>query len=205
MKSVLAFLPFSQFFLFFECQRHFSEVGQHILSNKVEVNLDLLCGLRVLNGLNKLGAVVLGVVRNRPEGIGNQRKNRFGADSVLCGAERSNGIFPVLAASVLRNTLAVIGAVDIHLAAAVGAVHQAGQRVRLAPAVRVAFHICPDALHVVKGFLVDDGLMGVFKNRPLALWNIVAFLVLKVLAGLKIDGMAYPLAGNLIINKHIQI
>ena len=55
--------------------------------------------------------------------------------------------------------------------------------------------ICPDALHIVKGFLVDDGLMAVLENRPLAFVNIVAFLVLKVLAGLKIDGVAqiFPL------------
>ena len=84
---------------------------------------------------------------------------------------------------------------DIHLAAAVGAVHQASQRMGLAPAVRVAPDIRPDALHIVKGFLVDDGLMGVFKNRPLAFVNIVAFLVLEVLAGLEIDGVAqvFPL------------
>ncbi len=35
--------------------------------------------------------------------------------------------FAVLAASILRVTLAVIDAMDIHLAAAIGAVHQAGQ------------------------------------------------------------------------------
>ena len=109
---------------------------------------------------------------------------------MLRGAKRSDGVFSVLAASVLRNALAVIGAMNIHLAAAVGAVHQTSQRVCLAPAVRVTFHICPDALHVVKGFLVDDGFMGVFKDCPLALWNIVAFLILEVLAGLEIDGMA---------------
>ena len=78
---------------------------------------------------------------------------------------------------------------DIHLAAAVGAVHQPGQRVRLAPAVRVAFYIRPDALHIVKSLLVDNGFVGIFKNCPLALWNVVAFLVLEVLAGLEIDGM----------------
>ncbi len=32
--------------------------------------------------------------------------------------------------------------------------------------------------------------MGILKNRPLAFVNIVAFLVLEVLAGLEIDGMA---------------
>ena len=33
----------------------------------------------------------------------------------------------------------------------------------LAPAVRVAPDICPDALHIVKGFLIDDGLMGILE------------------------------------------
>ena len=59
----------------------------------------------------------------------------------------------------------------------------------LAPAVRVTPDICPDTLHIVKGFLVDDGLMGILKNRPLAFVNIVAFLVLEVLAGLEIDSV----------------
>ena len=65
----------------------------------------------------------------------------------------------------------------------------------LAPAVRVTPDICPDTLHIVKGFLVDDGLMGILENRPLAFVNIVAFLVLEVLAGLEIDGVAqvFPL------------
>ena len=42
MKLVLAFFTFPQFFLFFRRQRHFSEVGRHIFSDKVKVNLDLL-------------------------------------------------------------------------------------------------------------------------------------------------------------------
>ena len=54
---------------------------------------------------------------------------------------------------------------------------------------RQAPDICPDALHIVKGFLVDDGLMGILENRPLTFVNIVAFLVLEVLAGLEIDGV----------------
>ena len=60
----------------------------------------------------------------------------------------------------------------------------------LAPAVRVTPDICPDTLHIVKGFLVDDGLMGILENRPLAFVNIMAFLVLEVLAGLEVDRMA---------------
>ena len=110
-----------------------------------------------------------------------------------CGAvcrRASAWDFAVLAASKLWVTLAIIDTMNIHLAAAIGTVHQAGQRVGLAPAVRVTPDICPDTLHIVKGFLVDDGLMGILKNRPLAFVYIVAFLVLEVFAGLEIDGVA---------------
>ena len=68
--------------------------------------------------------------------------------------------------------------------------HQAGQRMGLPKAVRVASGVSPDTLHIVKGFLVDDGLVGVLKNRPLAFIHIVAFLVLEMLAGFEIDRMA---------------
>lgn len=84
----------------------------------------------------------------------------------------------------------VICCEHLNLAAAIGAVHQAGQGMGLPKAVRVASGVSPDTLHIVKGFLVDNGLMGVLENRPLAFVNIVAFLVLEVLAGLEIDCMA---------------
>ena len=60
----------------------------------------------------------------------------------------------------------------------------------LPKAVRVASGVSPDTLHIVKGLLVDDGLMGILENRPFAFIHIVAFLVLEVLAGLEIDRMA---------------
>lgn len=41
------------------------------------------------------------------------------------------------------------------------------------------------SLHVVKGFLVYDGLMGVPENRSFVLVYIMAFLVLEVLSSLK--------------------
>ena len=90
----------------------------------------------------------------------------------------------------MRDSLAVVGAVDVHLAAAIGTIHEAGQGVDFSEAVRVAPDIPPDSLHVVKGFLVDNRLMGVLKNRPFAFVHIMAFLVLKVLAGLEVDRMA---------------
>ena len=55
---------------------------------------------------------------------------------VLCGAELSNRDFAVLGASILRNTLAVVGTVDIHLATAVGTIKQASEGSSFAPAVR---------------------------------------------------------------------
>ena len=53
----------------------------------------------------------------------------------------------------MRNALAVVGAVDIHLAAAVGAIEQAREGSCFAPAVRVASDIPTDFLHKVKGLL----------------------------------------------------
>ena len=150
----------------------------------------LLGGLRFLYGADKLGPVIPGILRDGPEHIGNQGQNSFGLDTVLCGAKGADRVLPILAASVLRDALTVVGTVNIHLAAAIGAVHQAGQGMGLPKAVRVASGVSPDTLHIVKGFLVDDGLMGILENRPLAFVNIVAFLVLEVLAGLEIDRMA---------------
>ena len=126
----------------------------------------LLGGLRFLDGADKLGPVISGILRDGPEHIGYQGQDSLSPNAVLCGAKGADRVLTVLAASKLWVTLAVIDAMDIHLAAAVGAVHQAGQRVGLAPAVRVAPDICPDTLHIVEGFLVDDGLMGILENRP---------------------------------------
>ena len=53
----------------------------------------------------------------------------------------------------MRNALAVVGAVDIHLAAAIGAIEQAREGSCFAPAVRVASDIPTDFLHKVKCLL----------------------------------------------------
>ena len=90
----------------------------------------------------------------------------------------------------MRNALAVVGAVDIHLAAAIGTIEQAREGSCFAPAVRVASDIPTDFLHKVKGLLVNDRLMGILKNRPFVLRDIMAFLVLEVLSGLEIDGVS---------------
>ena len=53
----------------------------------------------------------------------------------------------------MRNALAVVGSVDIHLAAAIGTIKQACEGSCFAPAVRVASDIPTDFLHKVKGLL----------------------------------------------------
>lgn len=83
---------------------------------------------------------------------------------------------------ILGNTLAVVGMVDIYLATAVGTIKQASEGSSFAPAVRVASDISSDFLHKVKSWLVDDWLMGIFKNRSFVLWHIMVFRVLKMLA-----------------------
>ena len=90
----------------------------------------------------------------------------------------------------MRNALAVVCAVDIHLAAAIGAIKQACEWRGLAPAVRVASDLAADFLHKVKGLLVNDGFVRILKNRPFVLRDIMTFLVLEVLSGLEIDGVS---------------
>ena len=123
----------------------------------------LLAGLGLLHFSDKRRPVRFGKIGNRLEHPGNQVKYDFFIDAVLGGAERSNGDFAVLSASVLMDTLAVVGAVDIHFPPAISTIHQPCQRCGLAPAVRVSLDISPDTLHVVKGFLVDDSVMGVLE------------------------------------------
>ena len=76
---------------------------------------------------------------------------------------------------------------DVHLASTIGA--QTSQRCGLTPAVRVSLCVSPDTLHIVKGVLVNNGLMGVLKNHPIALVYIVALFILKVLAGFEVHCM----------------
>ena len=89
----------------------------------------------------------------------------------------------------MRNPPAIVGAVDIHLAATIGTIEQTCEGSRFAPAVWITPYIAADFLRQIKGLLVDNGFMGILKDRPFILRNIVAFLVLKVLAGLEIDGI----------------
>ena len=49
---------------------------------------------------------------------------------------------------------------DIHLTAATSAVHQSYEWVRFAPTIGITLYPSSDTLYVVKGFLVDNRLMG---------------------------------------------
>ena len=61
---------------------------------------------------------MLGIFGNSFEHFGNKGQYHIFIDTVLCRAELSNWDFAVLGTGILRNTLAVVGTVDIHLAAA---------------------------------------------------------------------------------------
>ena len=113
----------------------------------------LLAGLHFLHHTDKLGSVMLGILGNSFEHFGNKGQYHIFIDTVLCRAELSNWDFAVLGTGILRNTLAVVGAVDIHLATAIGAIEQAREGSCFAPAVRVASDIPTDFLHKVKGLL----------------------------------------------------
>ena len=107
--------------------------------------------------------VGLGIVSDGPEHTGNEVKHDSLIDTMLGEAKHSNSGLAVLPTGILRNALAIVGTVDVHLAAAISAIEQAGQRRGLTPTIRVTLDISPDALHTVEGFLVDDGSMGILE------------------------------------------
>ena len=94
----------------------------------------LLAGLRFLYHSDKLGSVMLCIFGNGFEHFGNKGQYHIFIDTVLCRAELSNWDFAVLGTGILRNTLAVVGTVDIHLAAAIGTIKQACEGSCFAPA-----------------------------------------------------------------------
>ena len=88
----------------------------------------------------------------------------------------------------MRNALAVVGAVDIHLAAAIGAIEQAREGSCFAPAVRVASDIPTDFLHKVKGLLGAAITLHAIYNLLIAYGGAVQYIayalpVLLVTAG----------------------
>ena len=77
----------------------------------------------------------------------------------------------------------------IHHAATVSTEQQTAQGIGLAPAIRIAPDVLAEALHVIEGGLIHDGLMRILNDRPLILIHVMAFLVLEVLSGLEVAGM----------------
>lgn len=68
----------------------------------------------------------------------------------------------ILSPGVLMDTLAIVYAMNVHLPAAVGAVHESGQRRSLAPAVGVATDVPADALDVIERLLIVSLCEGCF-------------------------------------------
>ena len=132
----------------------------------------LLAGLCLLHFPDERRPVGLSIIADGLEHIRHQGQDYLFRDTMLGRTASANGDFAVLGASVLRGTLAVVGAVNIHLAAAIGTVDQPGQRCGLPKTVRIAFGVAPDALHTVEGFLVDDSLGALRICRYLAEQNI---------------------------------
>jgi hypothetical protein len=61
--------------------------------------------------------------------------------------------------------------------------------VSIAPTIGITPHVAPYALYIDERVLGDNWVMGVFKYRPFALVNVVAFLVFEMLAGLEVTIM----------------
>ena len=99
------------------------------------------------------------------EHFGNKGQYHIFIDTVLCRAELSNWDFAVLGTGILRNALAVVGTVDIHLAAAIGTIKQACEGSCFAPAVRVASDIPTDFLHMKMLFCCADDVHDVRRRK----------------------------------------
>ena len=75
----------------------------------------LLAGLRFLHHTDKLGSVMLRILGNGFEHFRDKGQYHIFIDTVLCLAERTARNLRVAGTGILRNALAVVGAVDIHL------------------------------------------------------------------------------------------
>lgn len=149
---------------------------------------------RVGGGLHhKLLEILLvgsGVGRYIPQRVQNQVADDLRADK----ADGAGGCFLAVGSAdvvVLRGLMvcAPIAALVIHFRAALAAVEQPGQWVRLFIAVTA-----PDRpAELLRGFpcsLVNDGFMGVLKDFPVLFGSLLAVLVpVAGLEGLEIDGM----------------
>ena len=139
---------------------------------------------------DKFLTIKLCIFGNRLQHFGDEGQYHALIDTVLRFAKRSARNLAVLRAGVLRDALSVVDAVNIHLTAAICAVHQSCQGSYLTPAVWISPDITSNFLHKFEGLLVNNGFMGILENRPFILRNIVALLVLEVLAGLEIAGVS---------------
>ena len=105
------------------------------------------------------------------------------------GTKCSTRYFYVGTASIIGNILVVARFVNIHFTATIGTIHQSCKGVVLAPTVRIAFDISSYSLHIIKVFLVDNRLVGVFKDEPVIFEYIFAFLVFEMLSCFEVDRM----------------
>ena len=114
------------------------------------------------------------------------------------GAFCTDRILAIFSAAEHGLLGAVIVPMLIQPLAAARANQQACEGMGRPPAVGIAAHLGADALHSIKGFLVDDRFLGALEYRPLIHGNVMAFLVLEVLAGLEVHCVpeVFPLFQN---------
>ena len=86
-------------------------------------------------------------------------KREISKNSVLCGTEDANRNLAVTGAGILGDTFDVVGAVDVHLAAAVGTVEQDSHNLADFEIVvsQTAYVLDDDCLHVPSFHLLPHG------------------------------------------------
>ena len=116
-------------------------------------------------------------------------------DPVLCRAECSNRNFTICRTGILRDPFPIIYPVYIHFRTAISTIHQPCQWMCFSPSIRISADILPNPLDIIKGFLINDCFLRILKYCPVIFGHIMAFFVLKMLSGLKINRVAkiFPL------------
>ena len=105
------------------------------------------------------------------------------------GTKCSTRYFCVGTASIIRDILVVTCSMHIHFTSTIGTIHQSCKGMVFAPTIGIAFDISSYSLHIIKGFLVYDWLVGVFKDEPVIFGYIFTFLVFEMLSGFEVDCM----------------
>lgn len=77
----------------------------------------------------------------------------------------------------------------VQLATAISAVNKACERMDRSPAIRPPGDIRPNFLNKIKGFLINDGFLGILKYLPKISIHIMTMCILEMLPGLEIHGM----------------